>query len=59
MGVAVNGFLKSDEEIRVACGRLEAETKLPTTDCYRFGASTLFDPLVKYLNTTKKKPIPL
>ena len=59
VGIAVNGFLKSDEEIRVACRRLAAETKLPTTDCYRFGASTLFDPLVKYLNTTKKKPIPL
>lgn len=59
VGIAVNGFLKSDEEIRAACKKIEAETGLPATDCYRFGASRLFDPLVKYLNTTKKKPVAL
>ena len=59
VGIAVNGFLKSDDEIRAACKKIEAETGLPTTDCYRFGASRLFDPLVRYLNTTKKKPLQL
>lgn len=54
VGIAVNGFLKSDEEISAACRKIEAETSLPTTDCYRFGASRLFEALVKYLNTTKK-----
>jgi uncharacterized NAD-dependent epimerase/dehydratase family protein len=58
VGIAVNGFLKSDREIRAACERLEADTGLPTTDVYRFGAAKLFDPLIQYLKKAGKKKLP-
>jgi len=57
IGIAINGFLKSDEEIRAACERIEADTGLPTTDVYGFGAEKLFDPLIRYLRTTGKKKL--
>jgi len=54
IGIGVNGFKKNDEEIRRACEKIEAETGLPTTDVYRFGAEKLFDALIEYLKTVKK-----
>jgi len=55
VGIAVNGYMRSDNEIHEACERIEAETGLPTTDVYRFGAAKLFDAIIRYLKTTNKK----
>jgi uncharacterized NAD-dependent epimerase/dehydratase family protein len=54
VGISVNGFMRSDEEIQTVCEHIEAETGLPTTDVLRFGATKLFNPLIQYLKTKKK-----
>jgi uncharacterized NAD-dependent epimerase/dehydratase family protein len=49
VGIAVNGDLKSDEEVKDAIKQIEKETELPATDALRFGAAKLFDALEKHI----------
>jgi len=60
VGIVVDGELyqdviqKSDEEIKIAMEQIEGETGLPTVDVLRFGASRLFDCLLKRFKALKK-----
>jgi uncharacterized NAD-dependent epimerase/dehydratase family protein len=47
VGIAINGYKRTDEEVRAAIRQVEQETGLPATDALRFGVKNLFDALLK------------
>jgi len=54
VGIAINGGLKSDEEVKAAIKQVESETNLPANDVLRFGAGELFDCLLERFKALKK-----
>jgi uncharacterized NAD-dependent epimerase/dehydratase family protein len=50
VGIAVNGYKRTNEEVKEIIKKIEKETKLPVTDVVRFGASKLLDAVLDYLN---------
>ncbi|MEM3506837.1 MAG: DUF1611 domain-containing protein [Candidatus Bathyarchaeia archaeon] len=50
VGIAINGYKRSDKEVKEAIKKIEEETKLPATDVVRFGASKLLDAVLNYLS---------
>jgi len=54
VGVAINGYLRTDEEIMAAIRRMEGETNLPATDVLRFGMRGLFDAIILRLEDVGK-----
>lgn len=47
VGIALNGGLLPDDDVRAACEAIEAETGLPTTDTVRFGGERLLDAVLR------------
>ena len=54
VGIAINGGLKPDEEVKAAIKQVESEINLPTNDVLRFGASELLDAILERLKAVKK-----
>lgn len=50
VGIAINGYKRTDEEVKEAIEKIEKETGLPATDVVRFGASKLLDAVLNHLN---------
>ncbi len=56
VAVTINGYKKSEEEVRDAIDEITSETGLPCTDVYRFGAKKIMDAILDHLRE-KGKPI--
>jgi uncharacterized NAD-dependent epimerase/dehydratase family protein len=54
VGIAINGYLRSDEEVMMAIKRIESEMNLPATDVLRFGMRGLFDAVMQRLDDVGK-----
>ena len=54
VGIAINGYLKPDDEVMAMIKRIEDEMNLPATDVLRFGMRGLFNAIVKRLEDVEK-----